>query len=106
MGTIISEIADVLGISPTNVATKISRLKETMRQEAGVNYNMELDELKVKWAEYDRKLDESIRLNRQLLRESYTRRAKFALWRLAAMLAAGSDLHARDRSCRLAASSR
>jgi len=27
------EIADVLGISETNVATKISRLKQTMRQE-------------------------------------------------------------------------
>ncbi len=51
---------------------------------------MELDELKSKWAEYDRKLDVSIRLNRQLLREAYTRRAKFALWRLAAMLAAGA----------------
>ena len=51
---------------------------------------MELDELKEKWAEHDRKLDESIRLNRRLLRDSYTRRAKFALWRLAAMLAAGS----------------
>jgi hypothetical protein len=51
---------------------------------------MELDELKAKWAEHDRKLDESLRLNRRLLRDSYTRRAKFALWRLAAMLAAGS----------------
>ena len=51
---------------------------------------MELDELKVKWAEHDRKLDESIRLNRQLLRDTYTRRAKFALWRLAGMLAIGS----------------
>jgi hypothetical protein len=51
---------------------------------------MELDELKERWAEHDRKLDESLRLNRQLLRDSYTRRAKFALWRLAAMLAAGS----------------
>jgi RNA polymerase sigma factor (sigma-70 family) len=30
------EIADVLGISQTNVATKIGRLKETLRQEAGV----------------------------------------------------------------------
>jgi RNA polymerase sigma factor (sigma-70 family) len=30
------EIADVLGISQTNVATKINRLKETLRQEAGV----------------------------------------------------------------------
>lgn len=51
---------------------------------------MELDELKEKWAEHDRKLDESLRLNRQLLRDTYTRRARFALWRLAAMLAAGS----------------
>jgi hypothetical protein len=51
---------------------------------------MELDELKEKWAEHDRKLDLSIRLNRQLMRETYTRRAKFALWRLAAMLAAGA----------------
>ena len=51
---------------------------------------MELDELKEKWAEHDRKLDESIRLNRQLLRDMYTRRARFALWRLAAMLAAGA----------------
>jgi hypothetical protein len=51
---------------------------------------MELDELKSKWAEHDRKLDESIRLNRQLLRDMYTRRARFALWRLAAMLAAGA----------------
>jgi len=53
---------------------------------------MELDELKEKWAEHDRKLDESIRLNRQLLRETYTGRAKFALWRLAGMLALGSIL--------------
>lgn len=51
---------------------------------------MELDELKVKWAEHDRKLDVSIRLNRQLLRETYTRRARWALWRLSAMLAAGA----------------
>jgi hypothetical protein len=51
---------------------------------------LELDELRVKWAEHDRKLDESIRLSRQLLRDRYTRRAEWALWRLAAMLAAGS----------------
>jgi hypothetical protein len=51
---------------------------------------MELDELKEKWAEHDRKLDESLRLNRLLLWDTYTRRAKFALWRLAAMLVAGS----------------
>jgi hypothetical protein len=53
---------------------------------------MELDELKEKWAEHDRKLDQSIRVNRRLLRDTYTRRAKFALWRLAAMLAGGSIL--------------
>ncbi len=51
---------------------------------------MELDELKAKWAEHDRKLDQSIRLNLQLLRETYARRTRFALWRLAAMLAAGA----------------
>jgi hypothetical protein len=51
---------------------------------------MELDELKEKWTEHDRKLDQSIRLNRQLMRDAYTRRAKFALWRLAALLALGS----------------
>lgn len=51
---------------------------------------MELDELKHKWAEHDRKLDESIRLNRQLMRETYARRAQWALWRLAAILALGS----------------
>jgi hypothetical protein len=51
---------------------------------------MELDELKQKWAEHDRKLDQSIHLNRQVLREVYTRRARFALWRLAAVLVLGS----------------
>jgi MFS family permease len=50
---------------------------------------MELDELKEKWAEHDRKLDLSIRLNRELMRDTYARRARFALWRLAVMLAAG-----------------
>jgi MFS family permease len=51
---------------------------------------MELDELKQKWAEHDRKLETNIRLNRQLLREIYTRRARFALLRMAAILALGS----------------
>ena len=32
------EIADVLGISQTNVATKISRLKDTLRREAGLKH--------------------------------------------------------------------
>jgi hypothetical protein len=53
---------------------------------------MELDELRQKWLEHDRKLDTSIRLNRQLLREAYTRKARFALWRLGAMLVAGSAI--------------
>ncbi len=53
---------------------------------------MELDELRQKWLEHDRKLEISIRLNRQLLRDTYTRRARFALWRLGAMLAAGSAI--------------
>jgi hypothetical protein len=48
---------------------------------------MELDELKERWTEHDRKLDLSIRLNQRLMRDSYTRRAKFAVGRLAAMLA-------------------
>ena len=43
---------------------------------------MDLDELKVKWMEYDDKLEASLRLNRQLLSESYLRRAKSALQRL------------------------
>jgi hypothetical protein len=51
---------------------------------------MELDELKEKWEEYDRKLEVNLRLNRRLLRDSYTARARFALWRLAGMLALGS----------------
>jgi RNA polymerase sigma factor (sigma-70 family) len=32
-GNSYQEIAEVLGITPTNVATKISRLKTTMKQE-------------------------------------------------------------------------
>jgi hypothetical protein len=51
---------------------------------------MELDELRAKWAEHDRKLETSIRLNRQLLRDNYTGRARFALRRLAALLGMGS----------------
>jgi hypothetical protein len=51
---------------------------------------MELDELKEKWEEYDRKLEVNLRLNRRLLRDSYTARARFALWRLAGMLALGA----------------
>jgi hypothetical protein len=51
---------------------------------------MDLDELREKWAEHDRKLETTIRLNRQLLREDLTGRARFALRRLAVLLALGS----------------
>ena len=51
---------------------------------------MELDELRAKWAEHDRKLETTIMLNRQLLRENYTGRARTALRRLAALLSVGS----------------
>ncbi|HVR41572.1 MAG TPA: hypothetical protein VMU84_20925, partial [Thermoanaerobaculia bacterium] len=48
---------------------------------------MELDELKHRWAEYDRKLDASIRLNTALLRESTLHKAGSALNRLSLLLA-------------------
>ena len=43
---------------------------------------MELEELKVKWLEHDSKLEASLRLNRQLLSESYLGRTRSALQRL------------------------
>jgi hypothetical protein len=52
--------------------------------------NLEMDVLKEKWADNDRRLEASLRLNRQMLREMYSTRARHALWRLGAMLAAGS----------------
>jgi hypothetical protein len=48
---------------------------------------MELDELKEKWIEYDRKLDESLRLNRQVLIAIQLSRARSALQRLAVLSA-------------------
>lgn len=51
---------------------------------------LDLDEMKQKWAEHDRKLDESIRLNRQLLSEKHLDGARSALQRLAALLALGA----------------
>jgi hypothetical protein len=48
---------------------------------------MDLDELKQKWAEHDRKLDAILRLNRQLLTASNMSRAWSALQRLATLLA-------------------
>lgn len=48
---------------------------------------MELDELKQKWAEHDRKLEVNIHLTRQLLSATKMNRARSALQRLAAFLA-------------------
>jgi hypothetical protein len=53
---------------------------------------MELDELKEKWADYDRKLDESLRLNRQLLKAMKLPRLRSTLQRLALILAMESIL--------------
>jgi hypothetical protein len=53
---------------------------------------MDLDELKEKWIDYDRKLDESLRLNRQLLKGMKLSRVRSALQRLATLLALESGL--------------
>jgi len=53
---------------------------------------MELDQLKQQWAEHDRKLETSIRLNRQLAREVFTQRARSELLRLAAVLSLDATL--------------
>ena len=47
---------------------------------------LELDEMKKQWAEHDRKLDESIRLNRQLLSTTNLKGARSAMQRMAAFL--------------------
>lgn len=58
----------------------------------GEQRTMELAELKEKWIDYDRKLDESLRLNRQLLKTMKLSRVRFALQRLALILATESIL--------------
>jgi len=47
---------------------------------------LDLDEMKQRWAEHDRKLDVSIRLNRQLLNATHLNGARSRLHRLAAFL--------------------
>jgi hypothetical protein len=54
---------------------------------------MDLDELKDKWTQYDRKLDESIRLSRQLLNMSSLNRAQAAMRRTAALQAVVAALN-------------
>ncbi len=51
---------------------------------------MELDALKEKWAEHDRKLDVSIRLNRQLLMAANMNRVRLPLRRLAFFVGLGA----------------
>src|ERR1039457_7285897 len=51
---------------------------------------MELDALKEKWAEHDRKLDVSIRLNRQLLMAANMNRVRSPLRRLAFFVGLGA----------------
>jgi hypothetical protein len=51
---------------------------------------MDLDSLKEKWAEYDRKLDDVIRLNRRVLTATTMNRARSSLQRVALLLAVES----------------
>ena len=51
---------------------------------------MELDELRQKWLEHDRKFEISIRLNRQLLRDALHQKGALRIVASVAMLAAGS----------------
>ncbi|HXW90305.1 MAG TPA: hypothetical protein VEK33_07140 [Terriglobales bacterium] len=51
---------------------------------------MDLDEMKQRWTEHDRKLDQSIRLNQQLLTATNLNRARSALQRLTLFLSLGA----------------
>jgi hypothetical protein len=51
---------------------------------------MDLDSLKEKWAEYDRKLDDVIRLNRRILTATTMNRARSSLQRMAMWMAVES----------------
>jgi hypothetical protein len=45
---------------------------------------MDMDEMRKRWAEYDRKLETNLRLNRQILNETYLGKTRTALQRLVA----------------------
>ena len=51
---------------------------------------MDLESLKEKWADYDRKLDDVIRLNRRILTATTMNRARSSLQRVAMLLAVES----------------
>jgi len=51
---------------------------------------IDLDEMREKWAEHDRKLDTSIRLNRQILKTLQVNKARWALRRMAVILILGA----------------
>jgi hypothetical protein len=69
--TISKDIADIIGISETNVATKINRIKKILKNNI-VTINkleiMDLDDLKGVWAQYDKRLSKYIKLNEKLLK--------------------------------------
>ena len=72
-----AEIAAILGISETNVATKISRIKRRLKAEIRrrgtlklMENAMDIEELKALWQENNRKLEASMRLNSLLFAQS------------------------------------
>ncbi len=73
------EIAEILGISETNVGTRLNRCKEKMRQQLAPDPrrpNMELDEMKGLWQQTDRRLqamEPALRLQERLARAGSAR---------------------------------
>lgn len=63
-----SEIAEITGISKTNVGTRISRIKEQLKNKC----TMELEELKTIWSQHEKMLVENTVLNKQLLKKILT----------------------------------
>ena len=81
------EIAEVLGITETNVATKLNRLKERMRQgrrrsQRVKEHVMELDDLKVAWAQMEQRVSAAETLVLKLQTESRLDRMRRTLRRL------------------------
>ena len=101
-GNSYSEIADVVGHhgnqrshqdQPTEAddEERISRSWTSLIDEPNKGATMlDLDQMKQQWAEHDRKLEETIRLNRQLLSTTKLNGARSALQRMAAFLGVGA----------------
>ncbi len=78
-------IAEIVGISTTNVSTRINRIKQKLQRdfdaaqkESGTKI-MNLEELRDQWMAQNDKLEKSLRLNAALWRESGARKARGAL---------------------------